>query len=933
MGALALGALLLGVSVNAAPRDGAAVGKSQARAEALRTVAGSDAVLRDEVANGATAQGCGILDLRPVPSTRPGACTGDFSGTNTAVLDGNDCAIEIELFVRNTACFGSGVTTFQAFLGPGAPAGLSRPAPLACATNADCTGAGYQPAQPGAGCFMGFCAGATQEGGRTDGWTSPTFAIPACSEANYSCGSVSLDPSGVADNGADHYGATYAYEVDPGTTNATVAVLSLDIDSFFIIASGDPSPIGKVIDATITVPTGRCCTDPCVEGVTRDECGNDALFGPGVLCPQNGGPDCCNCFTNGPDATCADGDACTSDICNGCNCVNNDSPPIAPGTCCNTSNNVRTGNDDGDPCTVDGCSSPPNRGAPTHMPAQDGADCDDDNPCTASDACTGGLCAGDNVNGQACMSDEDCQNGGDTPGAVCVDNLCECSLAVNVSFDVTPGSKEDPNCFAVGEKITIGVALGASAVPLVGGQFYIDYDPSCLDFNSIMPTGVWPLELQEQVDEGAGRIFWAAGVNLGGMGTFGNVNVATLSFTKLGDCSACSLCYINENPLNTRLSDNEGQSVEVEAKCSKEIRQSPTVTIDGPDSVKVNVACNSATATVTWPEVSISSDCEDVELECTGEHVESGLDFTDLADTGGVFPVGNSNFCCSGVNSCGNTAEHCWTVTVNDETCLDVEVQLSPTMVTKPGGGITRCIKFEVFSNCVQPPLVFETDMVFGGLWNLIGHFNGNIKIPSQVQPVCISARDQLHTLRGCYLFGPDDCRADGCLEATFKGDPFFGGNWLIGGNLDGWKKDNPNASHDVIDILDFGQLVSQWLADYGSGDTPCPSEDNAPNADINGDGLVDLLDFSFVSMNFLEDSKDCCCPGSASLGNTQGRTSITVNELKRTGMGDLSVADLNADGVVDLVDMQALMQGVRPQRQAPDRDGKGAGSSRSFNR
>jgi hypothetical protein len=305
---------------------------------------------------------------------------------------------------------------------------------------------------------------------------------------------------------------------------------------------------------------------------------------------------------------------------------------------------------------------------------------------------------------------------------------------------------------------------------------------------------------------------------------------------------------------------------------------------------------------------------------------------------GGNFPVGNTNFCCHGANTCGNEVEHCWTVTVNDETTLDIEIQLSPTMVTKPGGGITRCIKFEVFSNCVQAPLVFESDMVFGGLWNLIGHFTGGIKIPSQIQPACITARDQLHTLRSCYLFGAGDCDADGALHATFKGDPFFGGNWLIGGNLDGWKKDNPNASHDVIDILDFGQLVAEYQScygagcpDVGTGDTPCGTE--GPNADINGDGFVDLLDYSFVSMNFLEDSKDCCCPGSASLGNTNGRTSITVEELKRTGMGDLSVADLNSDGTVDLADMAALMQGVRPQRQAPERDGKGTSGSRSFNR
>lgn len=947
MGALALGALALGASVYAAPRDGAADVKKQARGDAIRSIAGLDAVHNDAAVR-AVAQGCLTFEaIVRQDAGGPDACNiTSGGGTSAVTTSGNDCAFEFDIFVSNWDCIDPGpgpagrIQAWQARMGSDAdlPAGIDGAAEPACSVAADCAALGYDDPS---GCLdtdndfvPDTCARAWQAGNINP---DIVYDVKACNTGNYICGSTSADATNfppVDDDGVSkYYGATMRMLVEPGATGTiTIPFLGIPDDTFVIMANGPTFGPEKAIGVEITIESGRCCTDPCVENVTRDECGNDALFGPGLLCPANGGPDCCNCFTNGPDPVCNDGDACTADLCNGCSCENPDTPPIPAGFCCNTSNNARTSNDDGDPCTVDGCSIGDDRGAPTHDPAADGEACDDDNPCTGSDQCIGGICEGTNVNGQACLDDAECQADG-TPGAVCDNGECSCSLAVNTSFTVTAGSKDDPNCFSVGEKVDVAITLGASAVELTGGQFYIQYDPSCLDFNSIMPTGVWPLELQEQIDEGAGTIFYAIGVDLGGVGTFGNVDVATISFTKLGDCSSCSLCYINNNPQNTRLTDFEGQSVEVDAKCSKDIRQTPTIVLDGPDSVKVNVACNSNTREVTWDAPSASSDCEDVELTCQGLHIEADMDMTDLAGGGGVFPVGNTNFCCSAGNSCGNVAEHCWTVTVNDETCLDVEIQLSPTMVTKPGGGITRCIKFEVFSNCVQPPLVFEDDMVFGGLFNLIGHFNGNIKIPSSTQPVCITARDQLHTLRGCYLLAGDgsDCREDGCIEAVFKGDPFFGGNWLIGGNLDGWKKDNPNASHDVIDILDFGQLVSQWLADYGSGDTPCGTE--GPNADINGDGVVDLLDFSFVSMNFLEDSKDCCCPGSASLGNTEGRTSIPVAELKRNGMGDLSVADLNADGVVDMADMQALLQGVRPQRQAPERDGKGAGTLRSFNR
>ena len=279
--------------------------------------------------------------------------------------------------------------------------------------------------------------------------------------------------------------------------------------------------------------------------------------------------------------------------------------------------------------------------------------------------------------------------------------------------------------------------------------------------------------------------------------------------------------------------------------------------------------------------------------------------------TGGRFPVGDGTFCCTATNDCGDELQECWTVTVNDQTSLDVQLQLSPTMTSKPGEGLTRCIKFELFSNCVQAPLVFEENVTFGGLFDLVGKVNTTIKIPSAGQFECITARDQLHTLRSCYTFEDEDCDADGVLHATFKGDPFFGGNWLVGGNLDGFKKDSSTASLNAIDITDFGMFVSQYPTELPA-DTPCGTD--GPHSDINGDGLVDLLDFTFISMNFLEDSKDCCCPGSAAIAPS-GRTSITNRELSANGMGDLTVADLNRDGVVDMTDMQLLLQGEVPTK------------------
>jgi hypothetical protein len=384
--------------------------------------------------------------------------------------------------------------------------------------------------------------------------------------------------------------------------------------------------------------------------------------------------------------------------------------------------------------------------------------------------------------------------------------------------------------------------------------------------------------------------------------------------------------------------DAFGQPKCVEGEKSKEIHQLDRLTLNTPDDVKTNVDCDANTAIVTWPNPSASSSCQhagcdplkgkcyEASVVCTGSH-ESGNLYDDPSGqwaaskvlNGGEFPIGLSTFCCTAVsNICGGGTEDCWTVDVNDQTSLDVTVQLSPIIVSD----LDRCIRFELWSDCVQGPFEFEQTLHFGGLFDHVGHFTDFVKIPDAGQWVCITARDQLHTLRACDFL---ECGPDGVYSAVFKGDPFFGGNWLIGGNIDAWKKklEGANPSINVIDILDFGMFVSQY-GTVANPNTPCGV--NGPHADVNGDGIVDSLDFSFISRNFMKSSKQCCCgPQTASTGLTE----ISVSELRALGMGDLAVADLNGDGLVNMDDMAAFLAGQGPGAKAPGRDRKGSSSLR----
>lgn len=945
MGVLAVGALAVGVSVYAAPRvDGSTRGNSKSNASRLVT---GEAAHLQAVADGSVAGGGAFISMTPVAPLNGGSYSGCSISGNTITCDGP----ERMWFDLTFGGWAGDLKTMQigmsySVLSTGAGAPLVLPPVLGCSSDSDC------PATFGTGskCKNAGnteCQFAFQDASRpVNPYGASDLNLPATAN---SPSPIRWGATGVgttyADPGTEVYAGSLVVDGAPGSAGTYTLAILTDANTFLTLSSGSVDiSTATVTPAIVSIPTGACCrlNNACDDGLTRAECdatGDSIIFNPGALCSAG----CAQCQNaGGADPLCDDHDACTSEICNaGLICVY--SPTFDPNTqCCNGTSGATSALNDGDACTDDFCDGAgalsdrdgrdaATAGAAAHSPSAQGTTCDDGNACTFADECDGansqadGGCGGTDANTVTCTDDQDClmQTGG---ALSCIDGLCFCTLTPPLTIDITPGSKADPNCFDDGDKVTATVHVGASLDTITGGELTLQYTPGCLDLNEIITVD--PFNNILFVDDSVpGEVFVAVGIDLGGTGVSGgDFDLVSLSFTKSGGCQGCDLCFSDVNPRHTRLTNSVGQVVTVAPECSKEVRGNGDLTLEVPDGGDYNVSCanNDNSRTVNWDSPSASDTCAVSSFTCGGlfQDVLGNIsDVTTICDdgacldpySGGKFPAGSATFCCSATNDCGDEDQQCWTVNINDETSLDVQLQLSPTMTSKPGDGLDRCIKFEAFKDCAQAPLVFSQDVTFGGLFDLLGKVNTTIKIPGTDHFECITARDQLHTLRSCYTFNyPTDCDADGVLHATFKGDPFFGGNWLVGGNLDGYKKDSATASINAIDITDFGMFVSQYPGDYGSGDTPCGTD--GPNADINGDGLVDMLDFTFISMNFLEDSKDCCCIG-ANAAAPSGRTSISVRSLRANGMGDLAVADLNNDGVVNMDDMQLLLQGDVPTK------------------
>lgn len=446
-------------------------------------------------------------------------------------------------------------------------------------------------------------------------------------------------------------------------------------------------------------------------------------------------------------------------------------------------------------------------------------------------------------------------------------------------------------CYSLGESVVVDIELGPTTGPACGAQIFLGWDTAALVFDDLQidPDAEmgWSKILLQNIDFKTGRISLAAALPVGTScddvnGSLNGGTIARLTFTAVQECTTSGVFFVANNPPTSVSGPDGGLDIvgcngaavpsNVDAMS---VSASPPVWVC-PESSSGDAACPTNTREVLFPPISVTGscgqimdpitdlctvqffpactddgDCEGVSTcidgTCDAPVVPVGIVLTDYLGGGGDFLPGRTEFRCSASDGCGAVGTCEFDVVNTGLNRIVVNVEMSPTMVSgAPNAPIIRCIDFAL-SDCDdtnQQTFSFSQEVAFGAPGNVPGHGTAAALIPS-ANWSCLNAIDPMHSLNSTCTVA---C-VDGDWRTTFKGPPENGPlcHWLIQGNLDG---------SPFIDIFDFTILAGQYLTAPGAV-TTC--SDVGPHADLNGDGIVTLADFSFIITNFLVSSQDLC--------------------------------------------------------------------------
>ncbi len=276
----------------------------------------------------------------------------------------------------------------------------------------------------------------------------------------------------------------------------------------------------------------------------------------------------------------------------------------------------------------------------------------------------------------------------------------ECQPEFNAALALVP----DATCYEVGEVVTVHIDLSDAGQEIVGGQFFLQYDPAQLSFvsadpadpNGVDPNDPFELEVFERDDAALGTIDYAVSAPAGAAGTANNVTMATLKFLAVGEvCDAAGIVAFRASEPPTRLSGQSGAEVFVTASdlVSVTIDGVPPVLTAPPDAA---VFADSGQCGVAYDpgEASVTDNCTPAEqIVLSWQRSDGGASLTDPYDAVDSPIV----ITWRAVDGCGSEATAMTTITVRIWADLDgdADVDLADLAIMLANYGATGGATYE----------------------------------------------------------------------------------------------------------------------------------------------------------------------------------------------------------------------------------------------
>jgi len=404
---------------------------------------------------------------------------------------------------------------------------------------------------------------------------------------------------------------------------------------------------------------------------------------------------------------------------------------------------------------------------------------------------------------------------------------------------------------ATSREFTVDVNI-AGMTGAVGAQATVAFDPAVVSFVSAA-AGTDFTTLIYSSTATANKVVFATGIDPSASAAgIAAGNVAKLTFRTIApSCSDLDAVILSTSALTTRITDSNGVALGFTQADNVSITSLAPFTLAAVPA-NAAVAADAGTlsgALVTLVAPTATNSCG-TPLTVTATRSDS------LALSAYYPPNATTTVHYAATDAAGNTNSSDVTVTVANYQLLDAAISLNGSIT----GNSTRSVRITAGS----------TQLVNVAMTTGSGTAS-NVQVPIAVSYPCIKAKDVGHSL------------------SNTGASSLVGVEYAASIALDQGDSNDDN----LVDILDFGIYVGKFGAALAGG-----------SSNFNDDTAVNSGDFSFISLNFAHSGTVC----GAFTGGAP-RNSVSVKELRRSGMGELAGADFNRDGMLDVNDVVYYMQ------------------------